>query len=42
VRFVEETELLGSAGTLLANRSWVDDEELFWVFYSDVLNDVDL
>jgi mannose-1-phosphate guanylyltransferase len=42
VRVVEETELLGSAGTLLKNREWVDSEEFFWVFYADVLNQVDL
>lgn len=34
----EESELLGSAGTLRANRTWVKSEELFWVFYADVLN----
>jgi mannose-1-phosphate guanylyltransferase len=42
VRVVEEKRLLGSAGTLLANRDWVQSEELFWVFYADVLNRVDL
>jgi len=41
VRVAEETELLGSAGTLLKNREWVDSEEFFWVFYADVLNHVD-
>jgi len=39
---VEEKELLGSAGTLNANRAWVESEELFWVFYSDVLHRADL
>lgn len=39
---VEETELLGSAGTLLANREWVVSENLFWVFYADVLHRADL
>jgi mannose-1-phosphate guanylyltransferase len=38
----EEATLLGSAGTLLANRSWVASEEFFWVFYGDVLTNADL
>jgi mannose-1-phosphate guanylyltransferase len=42
VRLVEENILLGSAGTLLANRSWVESEEFFWIFYADVLNQADL
>jgi len=42
VHVVEEKLLLGSAGTLLANRAWVDAEPYFWVFYADVLNQVDL
>jgi mannose-1-phosphate guanylyltransferase len=42
VQVVEEKELLGSAGTLRANRSWVEGEELFWVFYADVLHCADL
>lgn len=42
VQVVEETELLGSAGTLLANRHWIASEECFWVFYADVLHQVDL
>jgi len=42
VTVTEETRLLGSAGTLRANRSWVDGEELFWVFYADVLHCADL
>lgn len=41
VRVVEETELLGSAGTLLKNREWIGPEDFFWVFYADVLNQVD-
>jgi mannose-1-phosphate guanylyltransferase len=41
VRVVEEKELLGSAGTLLKNRDWVASEDFFWVFYADVLNQVD-
>jgi mannose-1-phosphate guanylyltransferase len=42
VKVTEETQLLGSAGTLRANRSWVDGEDLFWVFYADVLHCADL
>jgi mannose-1-phosphate guanylyltransferase len=42
VRVVVEQQLLGSAGTLLANRDWVTRDEFFWVFYSDVLNRADL
>jgi len=38
----EEKSLLGSAGTLRANRDFVAGEELFWVFYADVLNRADL
>jgi mannose-1-phosphate guanylyltransferase len=41
-RVVEEKQLLGSAGTLRANREWVAHEDLFWVFYADVLCDPDL
>ena len=37
VRLVEEPTLLGSAGTLLANREWVASESSFWIFYADVL-----
>lgn len=36
-RVVEERELLGSAGTLRHNRDWVASDDLFWVFYADVL-----
>lgn len=39
---VEEEELLGSAGTLRRNRDWIAAEELFWVFYADVLCQPDL
>jgi mannose-1-phosphate guanylyltransferase len=42
VRVVEEPQLLGSAGTLRANRDWVASEPCFWVFYADVLNSADL
>lgn len=42
VHLSEETTLLGSAGTLLANRNWVADEPSFWVLYADVLTTADL
>ena len=42
VRTVYEPELLGSAGTLAANRQWVDGEELFLVCNADNLTDFDL
>jgi mannose-1-phosphate guanylyltransferase len=42
VRTVHEPELLGSAGTLAANRQWVDDEEFFLACYADNLTDFDL
>lgn len=42
VRIVEEPELLGSAGTLRANRDWLGSDDLFWIFYADVLSSADL
>ncbi len=42
VRIMEEVKLLGSAGTLLRNRDWVAAERTFWVFYADVLTNMDL
>lgn len=42
VRMVEEPELFGSAGTLRANRHWLEGEDKFWVFYADVLTSADL
>lgn len=42
VRTFFEPELLGSAGTLAANRQWVDGEEFFLVCYADNLTDFDL
>src|SRR5713101_8722006 len=38
----EETQLLGSAGTLLANRQWLGSDSLFWIFYADVLTTANL
>jgi len=42
VRLFEEISLLGSAGTVLANREWVNKEQSFWVFYADVLTTTNL
>jgi mannose-1-phosphate guanylyltransferase len=42
VRTFFEPELLGSAGTLLANRHWVEDEEFFLACYADNLTDFEL
>jgi mannose-1-phosphate guanylyltransferase len=42
VRTFFEPELLGSAGTLLANRRWVEGEEFFLACYADNLTDFDL
>jgi mannose-1-phosphate guanylyltransferase len=42
VHLAEEPDLLGSAGTLFANRNWVASEDCFWVLYADVLTNSDL
>lgn len=42
VRLFDEPELLGSAGTLLANREWLADEEMFLAVNADNLTDFDL
>jgi mannose-1-phosphate guanylyltransferase len=42
VRLVFEPELLGSAGTLAANREWVAAEEMFLACNADNLTDFDL
>ncbi len=42
VRAVFEPELLGSAGTLLANRDWLEAEEMFLACNADNLTDFDL
>jgi len=42
VRTFFEPELLGSAGTLSANRAWVDADEMFLACYADNLTDFDL
>ncbi len=42
IKIFYEKELLGSAGTLMANRHWVKDDEAFFILYSDNLTDLDL
>src|ERR1700675_91500 len=42
VLLFEEQTLLGSAGTISANRDWISGEDCFWVFYADVLATVNL
>jgi mannose-1-phosphate guanylyltransferase len=42
VRTIYEPELLGSAGTLAANRRWVDGDEFFLACNADNLTDFDL
>lgn len=42
VRTFMEPELLGSAGTLVANRDWIGRDEPFLVCYADNLTDFDL
>lgn len=42
VQIVEEEVLLGSAGTVYANRDWIKGESDFWVLYADVLTTADL
>ena len=42
IRTFFEPELLGSAGTLLTNRKWVEGEDFFLACYADNLTDFDL
>jgi mannose-1-phosphate guanylyltransferase len=42
VRLVREEQLLGSAGTVAANRAWVASDPAFWILYSDVLTNTNL
>ena len=42
VRVFEEKMLLGSAGTVRANRDWIQKDPSFWIFYADVLTTVPL
>ena len=42
MRLFDEPVLLGSAGTVRANREWVGSESSFWIFYADLLTTVNL
>jgi dTDP-L-rhamnose 4-epimerase len=42
VTLAHEPELLGSAGTVLANRSWIGNDEAFIIAYADNLTNMDL
>lgn len=42
IHIAEEHELLGSAGTVGANREFVAGEESFFIVYADVLTNLDL
>jgi len=42
VCLVHEDRLLGSAGTIAANRDWVGSDPAFWILYSDVLTNTNL
>jgi mannose-1-phosphate guanylyltransferase len=42
VSLAREPQLLGSAGTLAANREWVRNDPSFWVLYADVLTNLNL
>jgi mannose-1-phosphate guanylyltransferase len=42
IRLIHEERLLGSAGTLAANRAWIGSDRAFWILYSDVLTNTSL
>jgi mannose-1-phosphate guanylyltransferase len=42
VVIAREDTLLGSAGTLLKNREWIEQDDMFAVLYGDVLTNIDL
>lgn len=42
VKLVYEERLLGSAGTIATNRSWIGSDAAFWILYSDVLTNINL
>jgi mannose-1-phosphate guanylyltransferase len=42
ITLTHEPELLGSAGTLRANRDWIGPDQSFWVLYADVLTSANL
>jgi mannose-1-phosphate guanylyltransferase len=39
---IHEDRLLGSAGTIAANRAWISSDPAFWILYSDVLTNMNL
>jgi mannose-1-phosphate guanylyltransferase len=39
---IREDRLLGSAGTIAANRDWIGSDAAFWILYSDVLTNTNL
>lgn len=39
---IHEPQLLGSGGTLYANKNFIDSNEPFFIFYADVLTNIDL
>jgi mannose-1-phosphate guanylyltransferase len=41
-KVIDEPVLLGSAGTVLANREWVAWDASFWILYADVLTNANL
>jgi len=42
IKLFEEPMLVGSAGTVAANRDWVAGESAFWILYADVLTNINL
>lgn len=42
IRLFDEPVLLGSAGTIAANRAWVEATPYFWIMYADVLTNMNL
>jgi len=42
IRIFEEPQLLGSAGTIAANKDWVRSDPSFWVLFADVLTNANL
>lgn len=39
---IHEDRLLGSAGTIAANREWIGSDAAFWILYCDVLTNTNL
>jgi mannose-1-phosphate guanylyltransferase len=42
VQLVHESQLLGSAGTVASNRSWVGADPVFLILYADILTNTNL